>query len=217
MELLDQLVETVTDFVSQVPGIVPVLVSLILGIALVGWGYSIFRIWLTLFGMYSGYRAGVWLGGMLELESQPYWIVVLLITIAITLLFALALKVSIFIAGTFLGMFLVNQLSMSLLGLNNRIVTVVGGIILGILAAAFIKFFIVLGTAISGSYLVTDAVFSLISTTEAGTWLNANAPARDFIPITMQVLTVVLVVLGCIAQYKFTDRGRRVRLHGRNL
>ena len=162
MEMIQAFIESITSYISSIPQIVPILLSLIIGIALVGWGYSLFRFWLTILGVVVGYYLGTELATFLALDSWPYVLVVLLITIAMSLFFWLAVKFSIFVAAFFYGMFLVRYLSITLLAWDERITTLVGGVILAILAVAFLKIFIVAATAISGAYLVSDAIFSLL-------------------------------------------------------
>lgn len=217
MEMIQAFIESITSYISSIPQIVPILLSLIIGIALVGWGYSLFRFWLTILGVVVGYYLGTELATFLALDSWPYVLVVLLITIAMSLFFWLAVKFSIFVAAFFYGMFLVRYLSITLLAWDERITTLVGGVILAILAVAFLKIFIVAATAISGAYLVSDAIFSLLQNTEAGEWLGELSPARDPIPIIMVFILVGVSILGIMYQYKRTGNGRGIRLHGRAL
>ncbi len=214
MEIIQDFFDGVLEYVSGIPNIVPILITLIVGVALVGWGYNLFRLWMTIVGVWAGYVLGSKLASFLELDGWPYAIVVLLITVAMTLFFWLAVKLSIFAAGFFFGTYIVRYFSITLFGLEENIVNLVVGLVLAILAVIFLKIFIIAATAISGSYLVVDAIGSLIQNTDAGSWLGELAPARDPIPIILTFLLVTVSVLGIIYQYKRTGSGQRIRLHG---
>lgn len=217
MDIIQGFIENITDYIAEIPQIVPILVTLIIGIVLVAWGYSLFRIWLTLLGIGVGYYLGTKLAEFLELDSWPYALVVILITLAMSLFFWLAVKLSIFVAGFFFGMYLVRYLSITLFGLDERIVTIAVGIILGILGVVFLRIFIISATAITGAYLVSDAVNSLIQNTDAGSWIAEITPARDPIPIIMVFVLVGVATLGILYQYRRSARGKGIRLHGKPL
>ena len=214
MEIIQTFFDGILEYVASIPNIVPILFTLILGIALVGWGYSLFRLWLTVVGVWAGYVLGSELAGFLELDGWPYAIVVILITVAMSLFFWLAVKLSIFVAGFFFGVYVVRFFSITLFGLEENVVNLIVGLALAILAVIFLKIFIVSATAISGAYLVADAIHSLIENTDAGSWLGDIAPARDPIPIIMTFLVVTVSVLGIIYQYRRTSSGQGIRLHG---
>lgn len=217
MDIIQAFFEGVTSYISSIPQIVPILLTLIAGVALVGWGYSLFRLWLTILGVIVGYQLGSELATFLSLDSWPYVLVVALITIAMSLFFWLALKFSIFVAAFFYGMFLVRYFSITLFAWDERIMTLVAGLVLAILAVVFLKIFIIAATAISGAYLVSDGIFSLLQNTEAGGWINELSPARDPIPIIMVFILVTVSTLGIMYQFKRSGRGRGIRLHGRIL
>lgn len=214
MEIIQEFLDAILEYIASIPNIVPILITLIIGVALVGWGYNLFRLWLTILGVWVGYQLGTELSVFLELDGWPYALVVILITLAMSLFFWLAVKLSIFVAGFFFGMYVVRYFSITLFGLEENIVNLIIGLVLAILAVIFLKFFIIAATAISGAYLVSDAVYGLIQNTDAGAWLGEIAPARDPIPIVMTFLLVTVSVLGILYQYKRTRSGKGIRLHG---
>lgn len=217
MEIIQKFLDRITEYVASIPNIVPLLLTLMVGVALLAWGYSLFRLWMTLLGIWAGYTAGTMLAGFLDLDGWPYALVVILITLAMTLFFWLAVKLSIFAAGFFFASYVVRFFSITLFGLDERLVNLIVGLVLAILATIFLKIFIIAATAISGAYLVSDAVYNLILNTEAGTWINEIAPARDPIPIIITFLLVALSVLGIFYQYRKSGGGSRIRLHGRQI
>lgn len=215
MEIIQEFFDGITSYIASIPNIVPIMLTLLAGVALVGWGYSLFRFWLTILGLLVGYYLGTELAQFLELDSWPYVIVVILLAVAMSLFFWLAVKFSLFVAGFFYGMFLVRYFAITLFGWDERIVILAGGLILAILSLVFLRIFIIAATAISGAYLVSDAVFSLIQNTDAGAWLGEVSPARDPIPIIMVFILIAVSTLGIMYQYKRTASGKGIRLHGK--
>lgn len=217
MDMIQNFFQGITDYISGIPNIVPILITFIIGVALVGWGYSLFRVWLTILGLYVGYFLGSQLAQFLELDGWPYAIVVILITLAMSLFFWLAVKVSIFAAAFFYGTYLVRYFSITIFDLEQNVVNIIVGLLVAVLAVAFLRLFIIAATAISGAYFVSDAVYSLIQNTEAGAWLSEVTPARDPIPVIMVILLIAISALGILYQYRRSGRGRGIRLHGQTL
>ena len=202
------------DFLKGLPDGIPLLLALVIGIAMVGWGYTLFRVWLLGVGIWAGYQGALWLVDRVQVAGDMRFIVTVLVTIASALFLWLALRASIFVAGFLIGAMVIRTLGISLFGIDNRWLLLIGGLLAAVLAAAFIKLFIILATAISGAYLTVDAIHGFIRAQAAGNWLRLSTPAREFVPIVLLLLWIAIALFGFAYQYRLTGRGRQVRLHG---
>ncbi len=214
LTVIQDLIQQIAELLGRLPDAIPLLFALVIGIALVGWGYTLFRVWMLSIGLWTGYMLADWLVNLADIQGDMRFLIIVLITLAVALFLWLALRASIFVAAFILGAHILRTLGISLFGLENRWVLLLGGLLAAVLAAAFIKLFIIAATAISGAYLTVDAIHGFVRGEEAGVWLNLQDPARDFVLIVLLLLWIAVALFGIAYQYRLTGRGRHVRLHG---
>ncbi|MDD2213864.1 MAG: hypothetical protein PHR21_04905 [Oscillospiraceae bacterium] len=209
-EIIDKMKQTYASWPRQLA----LLVTLVAGLALLLWGYRLFRVWLTAFGLLCGYYAGQYMGQKAELEGWPALAITVLLALAGAILFWLAIKLSVFLAAFFLGLYFMRYFSVSLFGYSNLWVYLAAALTIAILAVFFLRFFIIAATAWSGARLIVDSLYGLIAGAPAGSWLKYAAPLRQLYPTLLFVLLLVLIAMGFIYQYHRSGHGRRIRLHG---
>ncbi|MDI9469808.1 MAG: DUF4203 domain-containing protein [Bacillota bacterium] len=214
LTLIQDLIQQFAELLGRLPNAIPLLFALVIGIALVGWGYTLFRVWLLSIGLWAGYQLADWLVQLADIEGDMRFLIVVLFTLAVALFLWLALRASIFVAAFILGAYIVRTLGISILGIENRWVLLLGGLLAAVLAAAFVKLFIIAATAISGAYLTVDAIHGFVRSEEAGVWLNMQDPARNFVLVVLLLLWIAIAFFGIAYQYRLTDRGKHIRLHG---
>ncbi|NJP41426.1 hypothetical protein HCH52_10235 [Oscillospiraceae bacterium HV4-5-C5C] len=211
---LSQIVAKLKQIYAGLPQQLVLLLTLAAGIALLIWGYKLFRVWLAVFGLLCGYYAGQYMGQKAGLEGWAALAISALLALAGAILFWLAIKFSVFLAAFFFGLYFMRYFSVSLFGYSNLWVYLAAALVIAVLAVFFLRFFIIAATAWSGARLIVDSLYGLIAGAPAGSWLKYAEPLRQVYPTLLFVLMIVLITMGFIYQYHRSGHGRRIRLHG---
>lgn len=212
MDTINEYVSKVVDFFNNVPGLVPIFISILLGATLIVWGYKLFRLWLFAFGAQSGYSLGTMIVDQASITGTLSYIIIGLCVIGIALLFWASLRFSFAVAGFALGAFLVYHYGMLVFATDSIWTILVGGIVGGLLAFLFIRLFIVAGTSIYGAFILTDGLYSLVYKTPAGAYLNLEGTPDTTIKLISTGLTLLFILLGFIYQYNISDKGKGIKV-----
>lgn len=212
MDSINEYVGIVVDFFDNVPTLVPIFLSLILGAVLIIWGYKLFRLWLFAFGAQSGYSLGLLIAERASLSGSLEYIVIGICVLAIALLFWVSLRFSFAVAGFALGAFLISHYGKLILETNSIWAILAGGMVGAVLAYLFIRLFIVAGTSIYGAFMLTDGLYSLVFKSEAGSFLQLQGTPDATAKLIITILTLVFIVLGFIYQYNISGKGKLIKV-----
>lgn len=212
MDMINEYVSKVVDFFNNVPGLVPIFLSILLGAVLIVWGYKLFRLWLFAFGAQSGYSLGAMIVDKASITGTLSYIIIGLCVLGIALLFWASLRFSFAVAGFALGAFLIYHYGMLIFATDSIWTILVGGIVGGILAYLFIRLFIVAGSSIYGAFLLTDGLYALVYRTPAGAYLNLENTPDTTIKLITTGLTILFIVLGFVYQYNITNKGKNIKV-----
>ena len=180
------------------------IVTGLLALSLLFWGKTIFRIWLVGTGLTTGYSAGVWLSSLLGFEGAAHWMTIAVAAIAAAVLFGLAYKLSFFLAGAALGVYLA-WYAASLFNMEiSWIIGLAAAILVGIMAAALRDRFVMLATAVTGSLLLVDAVLGAVREAEPFTIMWQQIERWQL----GESLVILLLVLGLTLLGYFTQSGK---------
>ena len=177
------------------------IITGLLGLALLFWGKSIFKVWLVGSGLTSGYALGSWLSALMDLSGVPHWLLVGFVAVAMAVLFGLAYKASFFLAGAALGLFLA-WYTAALFNLElHGIVALVAMLVLGLIGVGVRDRFIMLASSVTGSLLLLDAVLGAIRGAEPFTILWQSIERWQLgESLVILLLALALTLLGYFTQ-----------------
>lgn len=201
MTFLQQLLTGAQDVAFRSSNYLVYILMIILGFILILKGSAIFRIWLTLAGLGSGYRLGITIAEWADLDGAGRWVLVAVLAVLIALLYALALKISFFLAGISSGYYL----AWALAGFFNIdihiLVAILVAILVGFFAAAMRYHFIMIATAATGALLLIDAVVGVIRKVEPFTVIWQEIEQWKIgQSLTLLILTIALTLFGYMLQ-----------------
>ena len=138
------------------------IIILIIGILMCFLGFKLFRIWLAAAGLILGAQIGYYLGGLIG--GNPWPIVGAVLIALLLAVFAYFLfKVGAGIIGALLGASLTVSLFEAFGAQPVWWVTLIGAVVVGVLAVAFLKGFIIAASAFFGAYLTVGGANALIT------------------------------------------------------
>ena len=177
------------------------------GLLLMFWGKILFRAWLVIAGLLSGWNLGTslnarWLG----LTDNPRLIFLAILALAFALLFSVAYRFSFFLAGAAGGVYLIQFLSQVIGFEPESYILIIAAVIGGALAASFRDFFAIIATSITGAFMFTDGFLALIKLTPAGSIIRANV--RIFTTGTNILVLILIVILTILGTWIQVRRGK---------
>lgn len=177
------------------------------GILLLFWGKIIFRAWLLIMGLLTGWSIGKeintrWLG----LTDNPQLIFLAVLAFAFALLFSVGFRFSFFLAGA-VGAIYVLGFLLELIGIEPVFYFyIIAAVIGGALASQFRDLFTTVATAITGAFLLTDALLAIFKLTPAGYVIRLNI--QVFSGGTNILILILIVVFAAFGIWSQTRRGR---------
>jgi hypothetical protein len=175
--------------------------GIILGLALLMRGEKLFRLWMVLTGLWSGWQAGVIVSRLLQLRTPSRWLVPIALAIAAASLFVFLFRVAFILAGFAAAAFLGWKFLIPFLPLETaRIACLVCGLLGAILAGTVKDFFIRSATAMSGAWLFVNGLWQLLPTEVARSWFGEISDPRHPIFIILNLLVILLGVGGYFIQ-----------------
>lgn len=186
----------------QIQTLVPTLFILVIGFALWWRGYSIFRGFLMLTGLFGGYWSGNLLHQQFHFSTTYYWTIIVLLGLGLASFTWLAYRTSFLLAGASFAGYLSYRFQFQWLDYNANWSILLSAAIGAILAMVFYKAFIVIGSSLLGSLFILMAgqafvqgqnmmLISLSQVTNAFSFILFNA-----------VFPLILTVLGSYLQFK---------------
>ena len=173
------------------------IVAIVFGLIACFYGYKAFRVWLALAGLLFGARLGYYLGGYI---GEQLWPIVgaIAVGLVICLLSYFLYKLGAVLIGALLGgMF--TSIILSAFGVTALPwMILVGAAVVAIIAVAFLKQFIIIGSAFQGSYLIVAGAYALISGMSYAGFDDALQAVE--LPWYLYVAIVVLGIVGIIVQ-----------------
>ena len=179
------------------------IVAIAFGLLSCFWGYKIFRVWLAIAGLFFGAMLGFYLGNLIGPTIWPIVGAIVIGLLACLLSYSLY-KLGAVIIGAFIGALLAVMI-LSLFGVQPVWwASLIGAVIVAVMAAVFLKQFIIIGSAFQGSYMVVAGVYSLIVGVDhigsAGAWDTIN------LPWYVSVVGIVLGIVTAIIQTKLEKK-----------
>lgn len=179
-----------------------------LGVVLLFWGQSLFRLWMILTGGYIGFVVSRFVLTWINVPDGQIWLVTLALTVAGAALFASLLRICMiiagFAAGTVIAMSFVQPVATEILGISSLLFCGIAGAVTAAFAA---RFFIRAAVAICGAWLLIRAL-----------WLTAcrlpdfterfPAVKTDAQPVWLCIPMALLAIWGIRSQQR---RHRRAR------
>ncbi len=199
------------NWIKNIPGIAPVIINLILGVALLFFGYKLFRYWLFLLGAQVGYTLGIGLATWLKLNAFGALIVCVLFILAMGLLYWSSIRFSFALAGFSIASLFARHYG-GFFTDDITLFTLLAGIAGAILSYLFVRVFLIIGTAAYGALITSDAIFALINNGEAGEFIFSNL---RFSPNATMPLVITTIGLGLVAfwyQYKSSHGGSSIKV-----
>ena len=173
------------------------IVAIVFGLIACFYGYKAFRVWLALAGLLFGARLGYYLGGYI---GEQLWPIVgaIAVGLVICLLSYFLYKLGAVLIGALLGgMF--TSIILSAFGVTALPwMILVGAAVVAIIAVAFLKQFIIIGSSFQGSYLIVAGAYALISGMSYAGFDDALQAVE--LPWYLYVIIVVLGIVGIIVQ-----------------
>jgi hypothetical protein len=172
------------------------LVLIVVGVAVLFWGYALFRVWLGISGFLFGLGIGKVIGDSLFLEN--IWPTLLSVGLGLFFgIFGFALyKLGAVLIGFFLGGALSIVIFVAFQMEPTWWIFLIGAIPVAILAAVFIEPYIKIASAFNGAYLIMIAILSLITGKQAAMVISSEIPWYFYLGI------VVLAIVGIGYQFK---------------
>ncbi|MCQ4022786.1 MULTISPECIES: TMEM198/TM7SF3 family protein [unclassified Ruminococcus] len=187
-----------------------VVISMIFSALSIFLGYKLTKLWSTLAGGGIGFIGGYIIGSIIWNNSGA----ALICAIVLALILG-ALAFFIYKAGVFLlcgvSVFLLTYSALSTfidIPILTLILSIVAGIIAGVLSIILLRPFIIITTAISGSFGFAHSLFSLFPASTAVPGLPTAAATAKFLGLSWPIMLVgaVLSIIGIIVQFVSTKK-----------
>lgn len=176
------------------------IIAILIGVAMLFWGYPLFRIWLAI----AGFMFGTMLGNSLGNTYLPgdLWPVVLAIVVGLILaVLAFAIyRLGAVLIGAFLGAILLS-LVFGLLGVPPAwwiylIGAVLGAILAGMMVVPFIK----IASSFNGAYLIMLGIYSWIQNVSIADQQQSLLISHENLPWYFYAGVIILTIIGFIFQ-----------------
>ena len=183
------------------------IIAILIGVAMLFWGYRLFRIWLAI----AGFMFGTVIGNMIASLYLPGDLWPIVLAIAVGLLFAVLAfviyRLGAVLIGACLGALFLS-LIFGLLGIAPAwwiylIGAVLGAILAGMMVVPFIK----IASAFNGAYVIMVGIFSLIQNVSIADQQQYMLISQDNLPWYFYAGVIVLAIIGIIFQMS-TNKGK---------
>ncbi len=185
------------------------IIVILIGLAMLFWGYRLFRVWLAVAGFLLGAALGYWIG--LQLLPGEVWPIVLAagVGIVLALLAWFLYMVGVVLTGAFLGA-LLSALIFGLFGVApSWWVWLIGAIPGGIIAGVLSRPYLIIASSFQGACMVVFGVYSMTVHYEFYKMQpGLPVPLLD-LPWYIYVGILVLTIVGAIVQFR-TNKGRQL-------
>lgn len=189
--------------------LLPTLVFLVLGAVLWARGYSLFRLFLSLAGLWGGYTIATLLNQRLHFDNLMYWGLVALLGLGLGFFFWLGYRICFLLAGASVGVYLVYHYGFQLFAFDWKFSLLIGAVAGGVLAILFHKMFIHVGTAWVGSIFLIDGIMSLIRKQPLWSFDFSQLYPQTSLQIFGALAPIALTVLGVWLQKKHRKNNPR--------
>ncbi len=175
------------------------IVAIVIGLLMCFFGYRLFRIWLSVAGLFIGVYLGYYLGGLLGGDVWPI-VAAAVIGVALAVVAYWLYKVGAVLIGALLGAGLVLVVTNSL-GIDPYWWTAAIGAAVGaLIAGLFIKEFIITGSSLNGATMLTVGVYALITGKD---YLAEQSRELLNFPWYILVIVAVVTVVAAVAQFRY--------------
>lgn len=191
---------------TEIPGELILLIHVAVGIIMLFFGLKVIRFWLGITGLAGGAFVGTLLVEALKLEQPVNWVVIALMACAGAAVLALAYKACFFVGGFIAGLYYGNYL-LSIFFSDYKSYWV-WALSLGLaLVALFLRYkFTMIITAVTGAFLIADAVVCLLYKTHPGDLLFRLQRMKLELKLTEDLIILlcmaVLAAAGVFVQMK---------------
>ncbi len=193
-------VSSYLDGINNTIRIVGIVISLIIALAGCFFGYRLYRFFIGLAGFIIGAIIGIFIGGtLLSLSGVGIVICALIGAVLLAIFSARIAKAGIFILCFGLA-FTIAAALLPITGDLQFFLSVVIGLLIGILAVRFLRPVIILSSAIVCGFWAGSLLVSL-----------GEAAGVAFLASNRILLTIVLILLGILVQFLTTKGDRRRR------
>jgi hypothetical protein len=181
----------------------------LLGLAACFFGYRLFRIWLALAGLQTGFYLGLWLGGLFLANDVLIIVLAVIAAVLMAGLFGLIFRAGAFLAGAGV-LVLLAALVMQLLPFGTNLYVLLGAVLVGgILGVLLVRPFLILATAVNGAFLVADSVANLLIGTPISQYVQLHQQLGSVRLILLLIGMVVLIILGAMVQFWMSRQSRQ--------
>lgn len=172
------------------------LVLIIVGLAILFWGYALFRIWFAIAGFLFGLEFGMLIGKIFL--TGEVWPVVLALVLGLFFgIFGFALyKIGAVLIGFFLGGALSIVVFFAFQVEPTWWIFLIGAIPFALFAAFFIDPYIKIASAFNGAYLIMISILSLVTGKQVDMVLSGEIPWYFYLGL------IVLASVGIGYQFK---------------
>lgn len=176
------------------------IIAILIGVAMLFWGYPLFRVWLAI----AGFMFGTMIGNSLGNTYLPgdLWPVVLAIVVGLILaVLAFAIyRLGAVLIGAFLGAILLS-LVFGLFGVPPAwwiylIGAVLGAILAGMMVVPFIK----IASSFNGAYLIMLGIFSWIQNVSIADQQQLLLISHENLPWYFYAGVIILTIIGFVFQ-----------------
>ena len=214
------MIQNLTDYFSafqpqsQEQFTIFVVVAMIFSALSIFLGYKLTKLWSTIIGAAVGFIAGYIIGNTIWGNSGAAFIAGLVLAVILGAIAFFIYKAGVFLLCGFSAFGFAYSALSGFVGIPvvTLIISIVIGIIAGIIAIIFLRPFIIVTTAISGSFSFARSLFSLFPATAAIPGLPAAAATAKILGLSWPIMLVgaVLSIIGIIVQFVSTKkRGKR--------
>lgn len=179
---------------------------ILIGVAMCFFGYRLFRIWLTVAGLFAGAAAGAYIGA--AYLGGGAWPVILAIVLG--LLFAagayFVYRLGVILTGAALGAALAGLVT-SVFGPIAVLALLIGAVVGATLSSIFLKPYIIVGSAFNGAYFMGVGLQTLLTMQTAA--VDKLLSPMTSLPWYILIAVLALTVLGAIVQFR-ANKGREL-------
>lgn len=187
-----------------------IVVSMIFSALSIFLGYKLTKLWSTLIGAAVGFISGYIIGSTIWGNSGAGFIAGLVLAVILGAISFFIYKAGVFMLCGFSALGFAYSALSGFVGIPvvTLIISIVVGIIAGVVAVIFLRPFIIVTTAISGSFSFARSLFSLFPATATVPGLPATAATAKFLGLSLPIMLVgaILSIIGIVVQFASTKK-----------
>lgn len=188
------------------------IIVILIGVAMLFWGYPLFRVWLAIAGFMFGTVVGNMIGS-LYLPGDPWPIVLAIIVGLLFAVLAFAIyRLGAVLIGAALGAIFLS-LILGLLGVAPAWwIYLIGAVLGAILAGLMVVPFIILASSFNGAYVIMVGIFSLIQNVSITDQQQYMLISHDNLPWYFYAGVIILTIIGFVSQMS-ANKGKELNIH----